>query len=90
MARIFVKCLSNDDRVVLFERHPDHPGGDALIFNERDRKGTLIEHAYEVEKTDRVEAALREGLLIEVSEAEAKNIEKQAAAHRKSMLTEEV
>ncbi len=89
MARIFVKCLATDDRVVLFERHPDHPGGDALIFNERDARGNLIEHAYEVEKTEKIEQALREGQLMEVSKDEAEKIEQAAVEHRKRMLTEE-
>ncbi len=89
MARIFVKSGRDDDRVALWERHPDHLGGDALIFHERDRKGTLVERAYEVERTERIATALREGALIEVSKDEAETIEQEAAAHIQSMLTEE-
>src|SRR5262245_49376440 len=56
---IWVMSNRVDDRVVLFERDPAHPGGEAFVGG----NGVTL-----VGKTTRVTTLLREGLLVEVPE----------------------
>jgi hypothetical protein len=55
----WVQSNRRDDRVVLFEQDPLHPGGEAFVA------GSAPEHVYHTPAVDRL---LREGLLIEVPE----------------------
>lgn len=49
--------LKNKNRVALWERHPDHPGGEVKIADER---------VYEVAETQTIRDALKNGVLTEV------------------------
>lgn len=59
---IRVKSNLPDNRMALFERHPDHPGGEIAVYGD----GTFA-----VARTKEVEAHLRSGELVESDEAEA-------------------
>lgn len=56
---IWVMSNRQDDRVVLFERDPAHPGGEAFVGGEGPDQ---------VARTTRVVTLLRDGLLVEVPE----------------------
>lgn len=73
-----------DDRVVLSERHPDHPGGEVFIAGQYRNKlnkdgspamsgGEAVRelNVVEVAKTPRVLAALHSGALVEAKSAPA-------------------
>lgn len=54
---ITVKSGLPTNRVALWERHPDHPGGEVFIADEKE---------YQVAETAAVKARLKSGDLIEV------------------------
>jgi hypothetical protein len=56
---IWVMSNRVDDRVVLFERDPAHPGGEAFVGGDG---------VAQVGKTTQITTLLREGLLVEVPE----------------------
>jgi hypothetical protein len=59
MEQIWVLSNRQDDRVVLWERDPAHPGGEAFVASGAPAK---------VAKTGEVARLLREGFLVEVPE----------------------
>ncbi len=67
---LWVRSNRNDNRVVLYEVDPAHPGGEALVFRDGDR-------AFEVGETPEVQRLLHEKQLVKVPAAEVK---KQQAA----------
>ena len=48
----------NDDRAILWERHPDHPGGEVFIVANG--------KTHEVAQTARIQSRLNDGRLVEV------------------------
>jgi hypothetical protein len=65
-----------DNRTIMWETHPDHPGGEAFISAD----GTAVE----VAETTRVAALIKDGTLVKVEKAAAKAAADQAAADAKA------
>jgi hypothetical protein len=58
---IKVQAAKQDKKVVLFERHPDHPGGEIFIHGN--------DTVHEVAHTAAVKKAIHEGTLVEAGKA---------------------
>lgn len=56
---IWVISNRQDDRVVLSEKHPDHPGGEAFVG------GSAPDYVF---RTPEIERCLRDGLMVEIPE----------------------
>lgn len=66
-AFITVKSAREDDQVALWERHPDHPGGEVFVTGEREVK---------VAKTSGVMRQLSRHQLVEVTKPAASSTSK--------------
>lgn len=56
---IKVQAVKRDKKVVLFERHPDHPAGEAFVHGN--------DTIHDVAPTTLVKQRIHEGLLVEVA-----------------------
>ena len=68
---MIVKSNLPNDRVALWERHPDHPGGEVFIAGEGE---------HQVGKTPQVKTLLARGVLIEV-----KSLPKRSTSSKRSV-----
>lgn len=64
---MIIKSNLPDNRVALWERHPDHPGGEIFVVGDNE---------VEVAETHAVKTALNQGRVVEV---EKKKVGKKAA-----------
>lgn len=62
MDRIRVKSVLTDGRVALWDRHPEHPGGEVFIADGE---------VHEVARTPAVEQRIRDGSLVVVPDVTA-------------------
>lgn len=60
---ITVQGTKDDSRVVLFERHPDHPNGEAFVVNDN--------KAYDVAETAQVKRLIGQGDLVKTEKKPA-------------------
>lgn len=76
MARITVKGTGDDNKVVIWEKSPEHPNGEILVSNDG--------KAVEVGKTKGITDRLRDGRLVETEAEAPKNDAKKPSAKKPS------